>query len=329
MWEERAEGSITGATAMNFDALNEAQRHWGIHFDEVDSKTKEYRSTAGCPFCGDSGKGHKSDRFRLFLDSKPRYWCRRCNVRGFIDSLGEHTPMTPEQKIEIRLKELERKQQEQERRLSALERMARCTDHLQYHSALQVHGREYWYEEGIYDETIDKFTLGYCERCPTDSKGSPSHTIPVINSGKLENIRHRLVTPNGGKYRPHIAGLGLQLFNADALNDTERIIVTEGEKKAIVLDQSRFPTVAILGKGAYNERKFKSEWLDLFSGVKHVIIALDPDAMDSAHRLARIFDSRGRVAHLPMKIDDMIVHYGASSADIEYYLSLASPAGAQ
>ena len=298
------------------DPVGLAERQWGLVFQRV--TRDEYVSLAGCPFCGDGGKRIRSDRFHVFTDGSPRYWCRMCGARGFIDSLDVGAGPTPEQMVEARLHRLEQRQRENESRLARLEVMAHCSDHLRYHDALTELAREYWHNQGISDAAIDRYLLGFCPRCPTDRQGRPSYTIPIINRGRLENIKHRLVDASSDKYRPHTTGLGLSLFNADTLDGKPpRVIVVEGEKKTIVLDQNGFPAVGIAGK-----RSSRREWLPLFERIRRVYIALDPGAAESAHRLARLFSDRARVVHLPCKIDDMIVQYGATSDDVEAFVQL-------
>ncbi|MFH1634948.1 MAG: hypothetical protein ABIG63_13215, partial [Chloroflexota bacterium] len=84
--------------------------------------------------------------------------------------------------------------------------------------------------------------------------------------------------------------------------------------------QSGFDAVGICG-----QRNFKMEWLGWFSNVPAIFVALDPDAAESAERLAGILGQRARVVDLPAKLDDMIVLHGAGEADIERYLELARP----
>jgi hypothetical protein len=277
----------------------------------------EYRSLNGCPFCGDSGKGDKSDRFRVFTNEKPRYWCRKCGTQGIIASLLQSNPLTYGQRrlaqIEAEQRRLAQQQQDHERRLSALEQMAKSQDHIKYHKSLNEQSLEYWFSEGMTAKTIDRYLLGYCDKCPTYPK-SPSYTIPVINRDKLENIRHRLSNPNGtGKYRPHLAGLGNSLFNVDLLDQAkERIIIVEGSKKSIILAQCGFLNVGITGK-----RAFKTAWLPWFDHIERIIVCLDPDAIESAFKLARVFGERARVTVPPVKIDDAIVKHSAGYDDIE------------
>lgn len=300
-----------------YEAIAAAESTWGISLKRVSST--EYRSLSGCPFCGDGGKGDKSDRFRVFVEP-PRYWCRQCGQQGFLDKLDETKRPTPEELLARRVTELERKQREHEERLRRLEEMKRCTDHLRYHEALSNEAREYWFREGILEEAIEKYLLGFCTRCPTDREHRASYTIPVVNGGDLQNIRHRLRGAMGDKYRPHRAGLGTQLFNADLLATERGILVVEGAKKAIVLTEAGFPAVGIMGK-----RSFRREWLPLFDRVQRVFVALDPDAAESAYRLGSLFGNKAKVVTTPTKIDDMIVKYGASSGDVERCLRLARP----
>ena len=305
------------------DPIGIIERHWHISLQRVSGD--EYRSLNGCPICGDGGKGDKSDRFRVFLDGKPRCWCRKCGYTAFADSLGDQALTEQDRRIlalEARQREIERTQREHEARLSALEKIHDCTDHLHYHEQMTSQQREWWYRQGIFDEAIDKWQLGWCWHCPTDRDGRASYTIPIMHRGELENIRHRLAqADNGDKYRPHMAGLGVQLFNADLLDaKPERVLLVEGEKKTIVLDQYGFPAVGICGK-----RSFMRPWLEWFADTQDIIVALDPDAHESAVKLAQAFGKRARVATLPMKIDDAITEYGATAAEIEAYLKLATP----
>lgn len=271
-----------------------------------------------CPNCHQG-----DDRFHVWKE-KGNFWCRQCGYSGFLDDLDGAKQMTTEERVEWRLQQLERKQQEQEERLNALEQMHRCKDHLRYHFDMPMDKMEYWLDEGMTGDTIAKYQLGYCPRCPTDRDGRPSYTIPVIIHGKLYNIRHRLIGGDqNDKYRPHRAGLPNVLFNADDIyrDDTDEMIVCEGEKKSIILAQEGFANVGIMGKAGFNKA-----WTARFERFKRVYVALDPDAVDVAERTAELFGARGRVVDLPVKVDDMLVRYNASADDIKWYLSLARPA---
>lgn len=311
---------------MDVDPVAYFEHHHGIRLQRVHGD--EYAGP--CPWCG--GR----DRFRVWQDRR-NYWCRpgpgHCNRKGFVDELMTGKLSREERQqlaLEARVAALERQQKENDRRLSALERMARCTDHLVYHRNLAENDPDdvalgYWLSEGMTPALIEDYCLGWCPRCPTDRDGRPSYTIPVFGrDGKtLINIRHRLMgADKGGKYRPHMPGLGAQLFNARLTNGDagDTIVVTEGEKKSIVASAAGLPAVGIMGK-----RAFKRAWLAWLAPFSRIYIALDPDAMESAFKLAALFEGRGRVVSLPAKLDDMIVRYGATEDDLRWFLATARP----
>jgi len=297
--------------------IAEAEHRWPQLSGLFRRKTKD-EAGGPCPFC------HLSTEDGFLVFSHGRYWCRNCDASGWLDE-NESRQLGAEELREIRLRALERKVQEQERRIKRLEEMHECKDHLRYHDNLTDRTRRLWYESNIYDEAIEKFMLGYAHECPT-WRNSPSLTIPVYDyENQLANIRHRLLEPNGtGKYRPHQAGLGTQLYNAPILrNSHERLLVVEGEKKVICLDQAGFPTVGIMGKSTWKRRWF--EWFD----VGNVYIALDPDADESAQRLGEIFTRHGFnnvcVCDFPVKPDDFVYECGGKLDQLERILRLARP----
>jgi len=289
--------------------MYEAERRWGITY-----KRKGREAAGSCFACG--GK----DRFIVFENGG--YWCRQCDCKGWVNENQNGKSLSPEILAEIKRKQAEREEWERARHLAAMERMAVCKDHLKYHRNMPAEAFDYWLEQGITIKSMSDYTLGYCPSCPTDKEKRASYTIPVINGNILRNIRHRLIGSDGDKYRPHMAGLSVQLFNMDLLTSGRRIIVVEGAKKAIILTQGGFPAVAVMGQNT-----FMREWLPLFSRFREVIVALDPDATESAYRLAALFDGRGKVASFPTKPDDALVLYGAGAVDIEAILEQARPVG--
>ena len=299
------------------DPFQFVEMRFGVQLKRIASNGEH---AGPCPWCGGD------DRFHVWPEGN--YFCRpgpgHCGRQGWLDQLDGVQPPTDEQRNAWRIARLEREMAETKRRVTALEQMHACTDHLAYHDNLNRHPEavDYWLAEGMTPDTIHRYQLGYCERCPTFWQ-SPSYTIPVVNGGLLENIRHRLVAPDGtGKYRPHMAGLPASLFNADALDDAPgELIVTEGEKKSIVLAQEGFANVGISG-----QRTFRREWLPRFEQVGRVYVALDPDATESAFRLATLLPTEARVVLLPVKPDDFFVRYGGNQSDMQYFLDSARPA---
>jgi hypothetical protein len=311
------------------EAVQLAEKHWNITFKHVGGG--EYKSNNGCPFCGDGGKGDRSDRFRLFTSGDPRCWCRKCGYQVFINNLyrNQLTPLERKQLAhDAELKRLKRKQTELEQRVYKLEKLNQLKPHILYYNALTPEAVEYWCTEGIDLPAINDFLLGYCESCPTDYEHRPSYTIPVMNNGTLLNVRHRIINAtDGDKYRPQMAGLGNQLFNTDALlKNKNRVVIWEGEKKTIVLSQyiRDAANIGIMGKMSWEK-----DWSSKLMGFQDVVIALDPDAEERAHNLGKILRNTGvkniRVANFPLKPDDAIVLYGATGRDIQNYIEYARP----
>jgi len=279
--------------------------------------------------CPDSSCGAASeDGWILF--SSGYFFCRPSNGAhtGWLDD-DKPLNLTPEQKLlrqhEAEIKRLARQQTKLEKQLEAVKRMATCTDHEDYHLNA-CHDGEFWKwaeENGLLPETVFKYKIGKCNRCPTDPEHRPSYTLPIWRKdGPLWAIRHRLIGPDsGGRYRPHMAGLGLQLVGAPTLADHDKmVLVVEGAKKTYVVGQYIPNTVGILGKGGFEMR-----WLPWFHPSASICLMLDPDALDSAWKLGREIAQQGKrvyVASLPMKPDDMIIA-GATREDLLAYANLA------
>jgi len=266
-----------------------------------------------CPKCGGE------DRFVVFTDGKPRYWCRQCGYRGFLDGILE---MTDEDRAAYQAASEEQRAAEAAARVKAEAKMAESKDHLQYYSALLARPEHiaYWTGEGITMDSIHRFQLGWCAHCPTDSEGRSSYTIPMWREGKLVNIRHRLeTTASGDRYRPHAKHLPRKLlFNHDEAFGASTGIILEGAKKAIVLGQLGYATVAICGKSNYDERTL--------APIRHwdpAYVMLDPDATDTALDIARMLHGRGYLVKTIVKPDDLIVQGHGSAADVALLLKYA------
>jgi hypothetical protein len=283
------------------EATDMAGKLWNLSFKE---KTPD-EACSPCPFCGGE------DRFLVFHTGY--YMCRpapgHCGKTGwvlndFLDSVGQRLTAIEMAQLKKDAEEANKKREIEKlkERVTALEKMSHCHDHLEYHRNVDM-ARDYWHTEGLNDESIKRWMLGYCSRCPMDSKKRPSYTVPVTYNGILRNIRHRIVLAEGhDKYRPHMKGLGNTLFNADALfkEDTSMVILWEGEKKAMVNAQHGFNGPAVMGVQGFNP-----DWAKWFYRFGVVYVCYDPDALDNAARDAALFNGKGRVVELPMKADDI------------------------
>ena len=292
------------------EAVSLAERRWsGLTFHISGGEAH-----SPCPFEHDG-----TDRFTVFDDGG--FWCRQCGKTGWLDDDRQRHILTPAERNAIEIRKLKRQAAEHERRLSVLEQMAKCRDHIRYHQALDQDGRRYWNGEGIYDDAIDRYMLGLCYSCPTDSEHRMSWTIPVMTKGVLVNIRHRLLTNGADRYRPHLAGLGNTLFNADNLyNGKPDVMIVEGEKKSICLSQYDLNTVGMMGKAG-----FPPVWASRFADKGTVYVALDPDAQEEARKIAGLFKGRGRVVTLPVKADDFFV-MGGKPQEFREYMRIARKA---
>jgi len=297
-------------------AIRLAEERWpGLQFEVKNGGTE---AESSCPECG--GK----DRFVLFID-EPRFWCRRCGFSGFLENRDPNHRLTEAELTEIRLRRLERKQEEFEKRLTAIERLNRSNAHERYHDALDEQAYEWWIQKGCEPWMIHDYRLGMCPRCPTDREHRRSYTIPLFDQGrqKLLNLRHRLAdAPNGDKYRPEMAGLGTCLAFPHHLIDAEMGIIIEGEIKALVCGAHDLPTVGLFGKRG----RFKVEWLDMFPMDGPVYVGLDPDATESAERLAKGIAKTGKETYVidwPDKPDDLFVVHGCTVEEWMSYVHLA------
>ena len=296
------------------DAIAIAERRWpGLEF-----KRKNYEeASSACPFCREG-----RDRFLIFAEGN--FWCRRCETKGSLKVKDPNHCLTEQELTDIRLKNLERKQAQLISRVTALERMHQCQDHITYHQQMDADDLAYWYSQGIYDDAIKRYLLGVCYCCPTDELHRPSYTIPIVNHGKLCNIRHRLIGDGKGKYRPHMKDLGNTLFNADNLyTGADSVMIVEGAKKSIVLSQHGLLTVGIMGM-----QGFPPAWAIRFEPFREVLIALDPDVQDKAHEMATYFEGRGKVVSLPVKPDDFFISSGTIE-EFKAFLHWGKPVKAQ
>ena len=293
-----------------------AEAKWGYAFHRHGNE-----ASGACPVVCKGG----DDRFILFADGG--YYCRQCGSTGWVTE-EDNFELTKQEMLERRVAVLEQGQQEIRKRLSALEEMNTKTEDVdKYHAALNEKALAWWHEkQGVAYNSIAKYKLGYCESCPT-APGSPSFTIPYYDiSGNLINIRHRLEKPKSGKYRPHMAGLGLALYQEGIL-PARKVLLLEGEVKTIVLAQTLesqvLGIVGIMGK-----KGFKPEWVSKFADTEEITIALDPDASEAAEELGEALKDYGgklKIASFPAKPDDMVVALGATEKDMLAYLDLARP----
>lgn len=235
---------------------------------------REHEILGVCPVCGCKDAN--------FNTAKLRWRCWHCPAKGMV---------IPEEGYEI--KEVEEPELDVPRIRELYTILAE-----KYHQSMTQPVLNYLRNRGLTQKTIDDFQLGFC---PTDFYDEYSDklaesagilyqnypvltnrvTIPYIANGKVTDLRGRILdtifqyrenTPTytslGGNHTSRGATF---LFNHDVIEKSDRIIITEGEFKAIVAQQSGFDTVATPGIFGWQR-----EWSDLLKD-KNVILVADFD----------------------------------------------------
>ena len=290
----------------------------------------EYRSH--CPLHG----GDNSSAFAVYEDHGEQRWicftkdCGQGDLISFVEKwqgldfqgacewLGGDREIDGEKikqmKAERIQREIKRTEEEIKQKQKLLAELRSAETWIRYHDSLEHNQKmqSLWAAQGIPIDYQNYWQLGYCDKFTMlTSAGkwqSSTLTIPVFHGKdwELQNIRHRILNPfkPNDKYRPERPGLGSPPFFAipDVMYDNERIIVVEGEKKAMVtwltFEDNRIQVIGIPGKTQWKQIA------DKFDG-QNVFIWLDPDADKEAAEFAR--EVKGRVVNSAIKIDDAII----------------------
>lgn len=165
---------------------------------------------------------------------------------------------------------------------------------LDWHDNMPVNRREYWLKRGLFDKTINDFFLGW------DGK---RYTIPALYRLVPFGCKRRQSEIDDGitaKYTS-ITGSRSGLFNADCLWNTDKVVITEGEPDAMLINQWGYPTVSTTaGAGT-----FKEKWVDMFSGVSQIWLLYDNDeAGRKGEALVHSVLRRAKVVRYPEGIKD-------------------------
>ena len=124
--------------------------------------------------------------------------------------------------------------------------------------------KEYLYQRGFSDKTIEFFKLGLKDEWIT---------IPHIFEKELWNFKMRRW--QGDKAFKRISGQPTVLFNADNLDYSKKaVILVESETDCMAAWQMGIKNVVGLTGGA---QSFKPEWLTLFSKFKQIFVVLNSD----------------------------------------------------
>jgi len=291
---------------------------------------------ASCPNCGGAPHqdGEWPDRFRIFCDSHPTAWCRRCGHLLFPDKLDGDPPSA---------EDLERWRQEQEARELARKRSAELalanlrSERLweQYHEQMDERARDYWLCRGVPRFYQDWWQLGWCASRRFYWNGEPfitsTATIPLADAtSHIVSMKHRLQTfPDGaGKYRYDAAHLPHAPFLCNPDNAlTGHVIAVEGEIKAMVthitLDDGK---ACVLGMPGLTPGPTT---IDALANADRITLIVDPGARMGAWKLTgQLGRERCRVLIPAQKIDDGILASKMDKHDLQYLIRNALPVAA-
>ena len=135
--------------------------------------------------------------------------------------------------------------------------------------------RDYWYNRGYTDATIDLFKLGY---------SGDWYTIPIFVDGEFRNFQCR--TPDK-RMRHWYRGVGPLPFNIDFVKNKDFFVLTEGPVDAIMCMQHGIPAMSTNTGAGY----FKTEWIGEFKNLNEVWVIHDNDTAGKkgARRIGKVF----------------------------------------
>src|SRR3990167_5340981 len=274
-----------------------------------------------CPSCG----GHR--RLLIFTDHPFPKWhvlCNGCGMKAWADQLNTalRQPISDAQRQEwVERNRREAEQREAYRRQKLAE--FTTTELLaELHERLTAEHRQQWRSWGVPDEWQDHLRLGFSpEKVYRGDDGelhtSASYTIPYYHTGyTFCTLQYRLFNPPTPTDRYRFEqGLGTAYYQAEPAKELgDIILICEGAKKAIVANVYGGTGATVL---AIPSKGDSAGIIEAVKAASRVYILLDPDGLTAAHRLAKqIGKKTARVVELPTKIDDGLMRYGLTHANL-------------
>jgi len=292
-----------------------------------------------CIFC----KEQANKRGRLYVrKDNGVYHCKRCDARGHYNSLRRHFGDAP---VDLREEESEVSDQS-DVNLPLLGVAA------EYYHACLLETPEVldWLhiERGLTDATINKHQLGWGKfglRQELEKTFSPQEildsglvyanhdevlagrvTIPYHAGTSVLQIRGRIFNGEGAKYKTPKGGHTLA-FNTDAYQGAAKIILTEGEFDALVLEQLGYRAIGIPGATVWQD-----SWRSYLQDAKRVYICFDrdPAGTEGAAKLAAKIGDRASIVLMPVdekKNDptEWIIKKGHTKEDFDQLLQQVDP----
>lgn len=225
-----------------------------------------------------------------------------------------------------------------------------------YHSNITTQHRDYLYNRGLDDTAIRTFMIGFCpsgrmlqyrtevsQHSGLANKNGESYlagriTFPYIASNLVTDVRGRSLNQNdpmkykSPRFSAHARGAWYP-FNFDRAyeraKEQKRLIITEGEIKAIVADMFGYAAVALPGMATWRKALLPDkslEYIILFDSS-----AKAKDMLKVAKAVERVVDRIpfAKVAQLPLlgeqkqDIDSFLLHKKGGKDYFDYVLDSA------
>jgi hypothetical protein len=280
-----------------------------------------------CPRCG--GNRH----LLIFTDHPFPKWhceCQSCGLKAWADQLepAVKVELTPEEKRRFAEQRAAQQAAAEKERLALLNEYTAAELWEACARKLADDHRAWWEQQGIPAAWQDYLRIGFQpSKVYRGANGelhtSAAYTIPYFHTGwEFVTLQYRLFDPPTvtDRYRWE-KGLGTAYYDTQPEHPIgERVIICEGAKKAIV--------TAVYTPEAYSVLAVpsKADFGGVAAAVQDasaVYVLLDPDAGQRARKLAGEIGPAARVVSMPVKVDDALVRYGATTADLLAYLRTA------
>ncbi len=287
--------------------------------------------SAECPACGGTvhQDGEWPDRLRIFMGTKPRCWCRRCNHFAWADEINGQQMPKKEDLEQWRQEQIRREEERKRSAELALANLRKYEVWERYYNQLPGAGEAYWLKRGIPHGWQAFWWLGWN---PDSWWNCPTATIPIFDQQRqVCNIKHRLIGNDvqGQKYRYQLHGLPAPLWLADPEAPlTGAIVAVEGEVKAMVVKVTLDDSTTVVGlpgtsPGAAVIQQLKQ--------AERVTLVLDPGTElaengepSVAQRLVTAIGTKHCRLLIPgMKIDDAVLASSMTRFDLRHTLAQA------
>lgn len=213
-----------------------------------------------CPFCGKT-------KWKFYIHAqKTLYHCFTCQAKGNLYRLKRELGDLDNKSVVSAAHAAGDDSSAQEGKPVPMKMVDR------WHQQLMKTERalEYCDKRGFDLQTIKHFRLGLQKK-----HGIYWLTIPHINHGVCYNVKFRSLPPSEKRFR-RVRGASSVLFNADALDDYDKMVLVEAELDAISMWQAGVRNVVSLTGGA---ETFPPEWYDVLADKDEITICLDADAV--------------------------------------------------